>query len=116
MRGGRGADLRPGEPIGDNLCLGFRVTPKFSIVIVTFNRPVELRACLRSLAQLDCMASRFQVVVEDDGGTEPAPDALSRAILDLRLLVYRCRQTGRCPLLALAASLAGQFPEWRKCA
>lgn len=48
--------------------------PLFSIIIPTWNRPRELRACLRALARLDYPGSCFEVIVVDDG-SEPALDA-----------------------------------------
>jgi GT2 family glycosyltransferase len=45
------------------------VTPTFSIVVPTYNRPGPLANCLAALAQLDYPADRFDVIVVDDGGT-----------------------------------------------
>jgi GT2 family glycosyltransferase len=48
--------------------------PSFSIIIPTWNRPSELRACLSALERLDYPESRFEVIVVDDG-SEPALNA-----------------------------------------
>jgi cellulose synthase/poly-beta-1,6-N-acetylglucosamine synthase-like glycosyltransferase len=48
--------------------------PLFSIIVPTWNRPRELRACLGALAKLDYPESRFEVIVVDDG-SEPALEA-----------------------------------------
>ncbi|MDF2459430.1 MAG: putative glycosyltransferase [Nitrospira sp.] len=48
--------------------------PLFSIIVPTWNRPRQLRACLRALARLDYPKSCFEVIVVDDG-SEPALDA-----------------------------------------
>jgi GT2 family glycosyltransferase len=54
------------------------VTPAFSIVIPTFDRPAGLAACLAAVARLDYPRERFETIVVDDGGSrrvEPAPGA-----------------------------------------
>ncbi|VAX25422.1 Glycosyl transferase, group 2 family protein [hydrothermal vent metagenome] len=47
-----------------------RSQPFFSIVVPTYARPVQLAACLLSLARLDYPRDRFEVIVVDDGGDE----------------------------------------------
>jgi len=44
----------------------------FSVVIITFNDWVPLNNCLRSLSQ-QLNGPRFEVIIVDDGSTEPAP-------------------------------------------
>lgn len=46
--------------------------PSFSVIIPTYNRPQQLAACLRSVAQLDYPPDRMEVIVVNDGGTRPA--------------------------------------------
>ena len=43
----------------------------FSVVITTYNRPTQLRACLTALAQSAYPREAFEVVVVDDGGSAP---------------------------------------------
>jgi glycosyltransferase involved in cell wall biosynthesis len=45
--------------------------PLCSIVVPTHNRSAELSRCLDSLAQLDYPSDRLEVLVVDDGGSEP---------------------------------------------
>lgn len=45
--------------------------PRFSVVITTYNRPVELRTCLEALARQDYPPDAFEVIVVDDGGSAP---------------------------------------------
>ena len=45
--------------------------PFFSIIIPTWNRPRQLRACLLSLAKLEYPSDRFEVIVVDDGSDPP---------------------------------------------
>jgi glycosyltransferase involved in cell wall biosynthesis len=62
--------------------------PTFSVVIPTYNRPRELAACLRALADLDFPHDRFEVVVVDDGSPVPPEGVVAsfRPRLDLVLL------------------------------
>ncbi|HEX5227279.1 MAG TPA: glycosyltransferase [Bryobacteraceae bacterium] len=82
---------------------------KFSVIIPTFNRPLDLAACLGALAQLD-YPSEFEVIVVDDGGEcslESVCDA-HRSALQLRLL----RQPNQGPATARnhgASQAAGVF-------
>lgn len=45
--------------------------PFFSIIVPTWNRPKQLRACLLSLAKLEYPSDRFEVIVVDDGSDPP---------------------------------------------
>jgi GT2 family glycosyltransferase len=50
------------------------VTPLFSVIIPTRDRPGRLTTCLEALATLDCSPGLFEVVVSDDGShASPAP-------------------------------------------
>jgi glycosyltransferase involved in cell wall biosynthesis len=42
---------------------------EFSVVVLTFNRPNQLSACLDALAGQVCQRSAFEITVVDDGGT-----------------------------------------------
>ncbi len=46
--------------------------PTWSVVVPTYQRPLELAACLAALARLDPPAGGFEVVIVNDGGIEPA--------------------------------------------
>lgn len=62
--------------------------PLFSIVIPTYRRPEQLTACLRAVMRLEYPRERFEVLVVDDGSTEP-PEALVRSFrshIDVTLL------------------------------
>src|SRR5690348_17430989 len=43
--------------------------PFFSVIIPTHNRPKQLAACLRAIAEVDYPRDRFEVIVVDDGGS-----------------------------------------------
>ena len=83
---------------------------KFSVVIPTFNRPLDLAACLAGLARLDYPKSEFEVIVVDDGGDQNLDAAFDahRGTLQLRLL----KQPNQGPAAARnngAAQAAGGF-------
>jgi glycosyltransferase involved in cell wall biosynthesis len=67
--------------------------PLFSIIVPTWNRPRELRACLGALAKLDYPESRFEVIVVDDG-SEPALEATDFDGLDGRVTWLRQPNAG----------------------
>lgn len=48
------------------------VTPGFSIVVPTYNRPDRLAACLDAVARIDYPVDRFEVIVVDDGSDDAA--------------------------------------------
>lgn len=82
------------------------MTPNFSVIIPTYNRPRHVRGCLRALAQQDYPRQRFEVIVVDDGSPEPLDEAIDpyRSRLTLTLL----RQTNAGPAAArnMGASVA----------
>jgi len=63
--------------------------PFFSVIVPTYERPEQLRACLHALARLDYPAQCFEVIVVDDG-SKVAPAAIVMAVsgsIDARLIV-----------------------------
>jgi len=46
--------------------------PRYSLVVLTFDRPRSLRACLESIDRLDARETPFEVIVVDDGSSPPA--------------------------------------------
>ncbi|HJS99655.1 MAG TPA: glycosyltransferase [Terriglobales bacterium] len=60
----------------------------FSIIVPTHNRPKQLAACLRAMAEMDYPRQRFEVIVVDDGGTASLQEIYDsfRRRLNLRLL------------------------------
>jgi GT2 family glycosyltransferase len=46
-------------------------TPRFSVVVPTFNRPQQLANCLDALATQTLPKECFEVIVVDDGGSQP---------------------------------------------
>ncbi len=74
------------------------VSPKFSVVVPTYNRPDCLRHCLHSLAQIDYPREAFEVIVVDDG----SPTCLGNVVAEVedRLTVRLIRQANAGPASA----------------
>ena len=72
--------------------------PFFSIIVPTYNRPKKLARCLRSLAALNYPRDRFEVIVVDDGGSQPLAAVMAEfePEINLRCLV----QPNRGPAIA----------------
>jgi glycosyltransferase involved in cell wall biosynthesis len=49
----------------------------FSIIIPTYNRPLQLRDCLQSLTRLDYARELFEVILVNDGGEVPLDKVIS---------------------------------------
>jgi glycosyltransferase involved in cell wall biosynthesis len=47
-------------------------TPRYSLVVMTYDRPEGLRGCLESIVRLDARETPFEVIVVDDGSAPPA--------------------------------------------
>ena len=60
--------------------------PFFSIVVPTYQRPVQLAACLQALSRLDYARQRFEVIVVDDGSKTP-PDVTVDSFRDRLQLI-----------------------------
>lgn len=45
--------------------------PFFSIIIPTYNRPMQLIDCLDAISRLDYPSDRFEVIIVDDGSVTP---------------------------------------------
>jgi len=85
-------------------------TPMISVVIPTFNRPAALARCLASLCRQTCPKARFEVIVVDDGGPQPAAGVVSG--FEKRLDVRCVFQPHRGPAAARnrgAALARGRF-------
>jgi len=54
------------------------LSPFFSVIIPTYQRPLQLATCLQALAKLDYPRERFEVIVVDDGSELPFNYVLAR--------------------------------------
>ena len=67
---------------------------RFSLVVMTYQRPEALRRCLDSIARLSYDRDAFEVIVVDDGSAERPPVPLAEAYPDLRLRYEWIRHQG----------------------
>jgi glycosyltransferase involved in cell wall biosynthesis len=70
----------------------------FSIIVPTFNRPDQLRACLHALGELDYAPDRFEIIVVDDGGHVDLTRLAAPPALQQRL--HWIRQANKGPAAA----------------
>ncbi|MGH7177957.1 MAG: glycosyltransferase, partial [Tepidisphaeraceae bacterium] len=83
--------------------------PTFSIVVPTYNRPRELRACLAALGRLNYPPDRFEVIVADDGSAQPMEIAVGH-VPGLRVRFVRQRNGGPAKARNSGAAVAsGEF-------
>ena len=65
-------------------------SPRFSVVVPTFQRAASLERCLNALGAQTFERDRFEVIVVDDGSAEPPRAVVARAVsagaLDVRLI------------------------------
>ncbi len=61
---------------------------RFSVIITTFNRPASLARTLAALARADYAPNEFEVIVVDDGGSEPLDRIVAgfSAAMNVRLI------------------------------
>jgi GT2 family glycosyltransferase len=84
-----------------------RSAPDFSIIIPTCNRPKQLANLLLSLAGLDYPVDRFEIIVVDDGSTEPAQTVVSAFSSDLDMTLLKQENSGPAAARNHGASRAG---------
>ena len=68
-------------------------TPLFSIVIPVFNDWVPLEECLESLTR-QTNAPGFEIIIVDDGSSDPAPDFVHRSSQDHTVTLIRQSHAG----------------------
>jgi glycosyltransferase involved in cell wall biosynthesis len=68
-----------------------KAASSFSIIIPTFNRPVQLGKCLDCLTRLDFPKSRYEVVVVDDGSASGMETVVEpfRQLMNVSLITQR---------------------------
>jgi GT2 family glycosyltransferase len=72
--------------------------PFISIIIPTFNRPVQLASCLQAVTRLDYAGDRLEVIVVDDGGAAQLDEVVRQ--FDGRLPLKLLRQQNGGPAAA----------------
>jgi glycosyltransferase involved in cell wall biosynthesis len=100
------------------------VTPRFTLIIPTYNRPQPLTQCLEALTRLDMPRVMWEVIVVDDGTPGGLEAVISpfAAVLNLRLIVQAnggpasARNNGaahaRAPYLAFVDDDCQPVPDW----
>jgi GT2 family glycosyltransferase len=71
-----------------------RKLPYFSVIIPTYNRPRELRCCLRALSSLDYPRDRVEIIVVDDGDNVPVGPVVALSKDRLNIILVRQRHAG----------------------
>jgi len=73
--------------------------PSVSVIIPVRNRPDEIKACLRSLKQLDFPADKLEIIVVDDASSDHTPDVVREFPVCL-ISLEKNRQASYCRNLA----------------
>jgi GT2 family glycosyltransferase len=71
-----------------------RKLPYFSVIIPTYNRPRELRWCLRALSSLDYPRDRVEIIVVDDGNNVSVGSVVASFEDRLNVTLVRQRHAG----------------------
>ncbi len=79
----------------------------FSIIIPAHDRPGQLAACVTALAELDYPRDRFEVIIVDDGSSQPVDSAISLFCDRICIRVYRQGNAGPGPARNAGALQAG---------
>ncbi len=82
------------------------MTPTFSVIIPTYNRPRHLSGCLRALTQQSYPRQQFEVIVVDDGGPEPLDKVIDTYRGRLTLTLLRQGNAGPATARNMGASVA----------
>lgn len=85
-------------------------TPKFSVVIATYQRPDELSRCVRAIGELVWPRERFEVIVVNDGGIVHEAAQLTSLAGDVDFRIMTTVNTGPGAARNAGAAVArGQF-------
>lgn len=66
----------------------------FSIIIPTYNRPERLITCIKSLTKLDYPCDQFEVIVVDDGSSQPMENIVHEFGQEINLKIIRQKNAG----------------------
>lgn len=78
-----------------------------SVVIPTYNRPLQLAACLGALAESNHPREDFEVVVVDDGGAARLAEVIEEWEEDIQIRLSRQDRSGPAAARNRGAALAG---------
>jgi glycosyltransferase involved in cell wall biosynthesis len=85
---------------------------RWSVVVPTYDRPRQITACLQSLGSLIRPPGGFEIIVVNDGGTAPPPEALERARQGAPARVAVLRQENQGPAIARNTGADRARGEW----
>lgn len=86
------------------------VSPIFSVIIPTYNRPQQLTTCLAAVAGLEYPRDRFEVIVVDDGGEAALNEVVAKFNDRLNLTLLRQENAGPATARNIGAKKAqGRF-------
>lgn len=84
--------------------------PRFSVIVPSRDRPVQLERCLRALARLEYERDAYEVVVVDNRGNVPLTGLLERFRTDLAVRLVEERLRGPAAARNAGADAAeGQY-------
>lgn len=83
------------------------MTPRFSVIVPTYQRPVQLVACLEALAAQRYPRDAYEVIVVNDGGALPPRPTLVALGQRIRLTVRTQPNQGPAAARNAGAALAG---------
>jgi GT2 family glycosyltransferase len=69
-------------------------TPSCTVIVPTHGRPLQLADCLEALADLDYPPDRLEVIVVDDGGSEPLGTVIDPVRERVEVTLIRQRRQG----------------------
>jgi len=67
---------------------------RFSVIVPTYQRPAAIVDCIKALALMRYPKDRFEVIVVDDGSSEPVEAAIGKFGRDVQLRVIRQPNAG----------------------
>lgn len=82
------------------------MTPFFSVIVPTFDRPEALTACVQAMRRLEYPRDRFEVIVVDDGSRTPAVAPRHHLEDDVTITVLRQANAGPASARNLGAQHA----------
>ena len=86
--------------------------PRFTVVVPTYDRPVQLAACVAALRELDRPGGTLEIVIVNDGGQPPAAEISTPATGDAGLEVRVIAQRNAGPASARNAGAAAARGAW----
>ncbi len=68
--------------------------PKYSFIVPTYNRLEELKDLIPSLENLDFPKDQYELIIVDDGSTDPTPQYIQDVVVTFKLWYFRQKNKG----------------------